>query len=158
MGDQTQYLARMDAVNYALNVDDGLRTKDYEQADIILTGVSRSGKTPTCLYMALHYGVRAANYPITEDDMDKGRLPDALMPHKDRWFGLTITPERLQRIRSERKPNSRYASLAQCQTEARWAESLFRRHRVPQIDSTTMSIEEIAVSILHKFGLERESY
>lgn len=156
--DITRYDSRVEAINYTLRHDDGADTRRLQAAEVILLGVSRSGKTPTCLYMALHYGVRAANYPLTEDDIEIGRLPDALTEHKDRWFGLTITPERLQRIRSERKPNSRYASLAQCQKEARWAESLFRRHRVPHIDSTTMSIEEIAVSILHKFGLERESY
>ena len=149
---------RVDAINFTLSHDDGGSVKRLQNADVILLGVSRSGKTPTCLYLALHYGVSAANYPLTEDDMDKGRLPEFLTPYQKRWFGLTITPERLHRIRTERRPNSRYASLAQCQKEVHWAEEVFKRYQISFLDTTTVSIEEIAVSILHKFGLQRESY
>ena len=156
--DVSRYESRVDAINFTLSHDDGANTSRLQTADVILLGVSRSGKTPTCLYLALHYGVRAANYPLTEDDMDRGGLPDFLVPYGKRLFGLTITPERLQRIRTERRPDSRYASLAQCQKEVRWVETLFRQKKIPNIDTTTISIEEIAVSILHKIGLARESY
>ena len=154
----SRYEHRVDAINFTLSHDDGANVKRLHNADAILLGVSRSGKTPTCLYLALHYGVSAANYPLTEDDMEKGRLPEFLTPFQKRWFGLTITPERLHRIRTERRPGSRYASLAQCQKEVRWAEDVFKRYQVPFLDTTTVSIEEIAVSVLHRFGLERASY
>jgi len=156
--DISRYESRVEAINFTLSHDDGADTRRLQNAEVILLGVSRSGKTPTCLYLALHYGVRAANYPVTEDDMDTGRLPDFLMAHRKRWYGLTITPERLHRIRQERRPDSRYSSLAQCHKEVEWAEQVFKRYQVPVIDTTTISIEEIAVSILHRFGLSRPAY
>jgi regulator of PEP synthase PpsR (kinase-PPPase family) len=156
--DISRYEHRVDAINYTLSHDDGGKIKQLQSADVILLGVSRSGKTPTCLYLALHYGVSAANYPLTEEDMDNGRLPEFLTPYKKRWFGLTITPERLHRIRTERRPDSRYASIEQCRKEVQWAENVFRRYQAPFIDTTAISIEEIAVNILDRFGLRRESY
>ena len=156
--DISRYESRVEAINFTLRHDDGADTRRLENAEVILLGVSRSGKTPTCLYLALHYGVRAANYPLTEDDMDKGRLPKFLMPYRNKWYGLTITAERLHAIRTERRPGSKYASLAQCQKEVQWAEEIFERQRIPVIDTTAISIEEIAVSILHQFGLARPAY
>lgn len=156
--DISRYESRVEAINFTLSHDDGADTRKLQNAEVILLGVSRSGKTPTCLYLALHYGVRAANYPLTEDDMNKGRLPEFLMPYRKKWYGLTITAERLHAIRTERRPDSKYASLAQCRKEVQWAEELFERQRVPVIDTTAISIEEIAVSILHQFGLARPAY
>jgi len=149
------YNVRIDAMNYALDNDDGGITRNYDEADIILVGVSRSGKTPTCLYLALQFGIRAANYPITEDDLEEMRLPKALKNFRNRLFGLTIDPTRLQAIRQERKPNSRYSSMRQCQMEVREAESMFRRERLPYLDSTHYSVEEIATRILSELGIQR---
>jgi len=152
-----EYENRMEAVHYALDADDGAKLDKYEQADIILVGVSRSGKTPTCLYLALNYGIYAANYPLTEDDFDSHRLPAALLRRQDKLFGLTIQPERLSAIRQERRANSRYASLIQCEDEIRQGEGLFARHGIPVIDTTQISVEEIATRIMDRAGLRRTS-
>ncbi len=155
MQDINAYTLRINATNFALANDDGAVSRDYDQADLILIGVSRSGKTPTCLYMALQYGIFAANYPLADEEFEAGRLPEVLLRHERKLYGLTIAPERLQQIRHERKPNSRYSSLAQVEYELRTAEALFRRHGVPYINTTETSIEEIASRILDKTGVER---
>lgn len=151
----TNYMERIEAVNFALDNDDGARTHYYDKADLILVGVSRCGKTPTCLYMAMQYGIRAANYPLTEEDMERLQLPNALKPYRDKLFGLTIDAERLTAIRNERKPNSRYSSFAQCEFEVREVENLFRRENIPHLNSTHFSVEEISAKILVEKGVER---
>lgn len=155
IGEDSNYMERMDAVHFALDNDDGARTHYYDKADLILVGVSRSGKTPTCLYMAMQFGIRAANYPLTEEDMEHLYLPAALKPHKSKLFGLTIDPQRLSAIRHERKPNSRYASLAQCEFEVREVEKLLQREGIAYINSTHCSIEEISARILVEKGIQR---
>ena len=153
------YDIRIEAVNYALANDDGSNLKDYVNADIILVGVSRSGKTPTSLYLALQYGIKAANYPFTEDDMgDILKLPPVLKQFKNKLFGLTISPDRLHAIRSERKANSRYASMPQCRLELREVENLYRKEKIPSINSTKFSVEEISAKILAITGLKRKKY
>lgn len=149
------YLHRIDAVDYALMHDDGLKIQGYEKADVILIGVSRSGKTPTCIYLALQYGLLAANFPFTEEDLDHFGLPKFLKPFKKKLFGLIIDPVRLQQIRSERRPNSKYASLDQCRIEVNQAVEIYKREHIPYIDSTKLSIEEIASKILAATGLQR---
>lgn len=153
--DYKAYMMRIEAVNYALSHDDGLRPQNYDQADVILVGVSRSGKTPTSLYLALQFGLYAANYPFTEDDMDKNDLPASLQGYQSKLFGLTIDPKRLNLIREERRANSQYASLAQCQREIKKIEKLFETRKIPYLSTTTRSIEEIASSILTIMGLKR---
>ena len=155
MADTNEYVLRIDATNFALANDDGSLARDYDRADIIMIGVSRSGKTPTCLYMAMQYGVFAANYPLTEDDLESRNLPGNLEAYKKKLFGLTIQPERLQQIRNERRPNSRYSSAQQVAFEVRAAESLFERHAIPVIDATGSSVEEIASRILDRTDIER---
>jgi [pyruvate, water dikinase]-phosphate phosphotransferase / [pyruvate, water dikinase] kinase len=154
IADQVAYTARINATNFALANDDGAGC-DYAHADVVLVGVSRSGKTPTCLYLALQYGVCAANYPLTEDDLESARLPVALVPHQRKLYGLTIRPERLQQIRRERRPEGRYASAQQVQYEVRAAEALFARYAISYINTTECSIEEIASRILDESGIER---
>ena len=154
MGDRGVYEDRMEATNYALTHDDGISQK-LDQAEVILVGVSRSGKTPTCLYMALHYGIKAANYPLTEEDFEQPRLPDFLRKHKHKLFGLTIEPHRLSKIRELRRPGSRYASIKQCRYEVEAAEAMLRAEGVPQLSSTGSSIEELASRILLSQGLQR---
>lgn len=149
------YSLRIDAVNYTLQHDDGSAVSRLDDADIILIGISRSGKTPTCLYLSLHYGIRAANFPLTEDDLEVPRLPETLRPYRDKLFGLTTDPSRLQQIRHERRPHSRYASLEQCEFETRQAERLFRKLGIPYLRTTMKSIEEIATTIIDLAGLER---
>jgi [pyruvate, water dikinase]-phosphate phosphotransferase / [pyruvate, water dikinase] kinase len=151
----SNYKNRMDAVNYAMDNDDGARITHYDRAEIILVGVSRSGKTPTCLYMALQFGVYTANYPITEDDISDLRIPKALQPFKQKLFGLTIDPERLAAIRHERRPDSKYASFKQCEFEVREVEAIFRRYGIPYLDTTHFSVEEITTRILSQLGVER---
>lgn len=149
------YNLRIDSVHFALDNDDGARTRHYDLADVILVGVSRSGKTPTCLYLALQFGVKAANYPLTEDDLDDLDLPKVLKEHRSKLFGLSIEPERLAAIRTERKPNSKYASVQQCESEVRGAEAIFNRYGIPFINSTHASIEEISTMIIEAAGLKR---
>ena len=149
------YNTRIDAVNFALAFDDGARTTGYESADIILIGVSRCGKTPTCLYLAMQFGIRAANYPLTEEDMHQMHLPSFLEGQKEKLFGLTIDPLRLASIRSGRKPNSRYADLQQCIHEVKTVETLFKRLQIPYLSATHLSIEELATKILVIANIER---
>lgn len=153
--DQQAYRIRINAVHFALDNDDGARTRHYDQADLILVGVSRSGKTPTCLYLALQFGLFTANYPLTEDDFDDLRLPEALAPHRDKLFGLTINADRLSAIRSERKAGSRYASPRQCDMELRALQALYNKFNIPNLDATELSIEEISTRILAMTGLQR---
>ena len=146
------YHQRMEAVNFTLGHDDGLG-QHLDQADIILLGVSRCGKTPTCLYLALQNGLRAANYPLTPEDFSDARLPAPLRPYQAKLFGLTISPERLTQIRQERQPDSTYAALNTCRGELRQADAIFKKNSIPTLDTSSMSIEEIAASILHQTGL-----
>jgi len=154
MADLVAYTTRINATNFVLANDDG-GGRDYEHADVILVGVSRSGKTPTCLYMALQYGIFAANYPLTEEDLESEKLPAILVPHRAKLRGLTIAPERLQQIRNERRPDSRYASQRQVSFEVRAAEAMCARYGIPQLNTTECSIEEIASRILNDTGIPR---
>jgi hypothetical protein len=157
LGDAHQYDQRIAATNFALDNDDGARIRDYDRADIILIGVSRSGKTPTCLYLALSYGVFAANFPLSEDELEPGTLPSVLDQYREKLYGLTIGANRLQQIRKERRPQGRYAAMQQVSYEIRAAESLFRRYQISYVDTTESSIEEIASTILSSTGVERRT-
>ena len=152
------YHDRIEAINFSLAHDDGQSNRDLEAADVILVGVSRSGKTPTSLYLAMQHGLKAANYPLIPEDFERRQLPPALVPHKKKIFGLTIAPERLSEIRSERRPNSRYASIENCRMEISEAEAMMRRAGIRWLSTTTKSIEEIATTILQEVRPERLSY
>ncbi len=157
-GNFKDYNHRIEAVNYTLAHDDGITNRNLEQADIILVGVSRSGKTPTCLYMALQFGIKAANYPLIPEDLEKMTLPPALAALKNKVWGLSIQPERLAQIRQERKPDSKYAAIENCKWEVSTAERLMSGAGVQYLNSTTKSIEELAATILHEAGLDRRVY
>lgn len=152
------YHDRIEAINFSLAHDDGQSNRDLESADVILVGVSRSGKTPTCLYLAMQHGLKAANYPLIPEDFERRQLPPALAPHRKKIFGLTIAPERLSEIRSERRPGSRYAALDNCRMEVAEAEAMMRRSGIRWLSTTTKSIEEIATTILQEVRPERLSY
>jgi len=158
VSDIVNYYHRIEAVNYALAHDDGLARRDLAEADIILVGVSRSGKTPTCLYLAMQYGIRAANYPLTPDDFASMCLPSKVRPYRGRLYGLTIKAERLQQIRNERRPGSKYATLDNCEYEIREAEGMMRQERIPFLDATSKSVEELATTILQEARLQRRIY
>jgi len=153
--DSASYKARIDAVHFALDNDDGARTRHYDKADLILIGVSRSGKTPTSIYLSLQFGIRVANYPLTEEDLDDNRLPAVLKAHKHKRFGLMIDAERLVAIRTERKANSRYASFSQCQMELRAIEGIYISEGIKYLNVSEMSIEEISTRVLQMTGLKR---
>ena len=153
--DTASYKARIDAVHFALDNDDGARTRHYDKADLILIGVSRSGKTPTSIYLSLQFGIRVANYPLTEEDLDDNRLPAVLRPHKNKLFGLMIDADRLVAIRTERKANSRYASFSQCQMELRAIEGIYISEGIKYLNVSEMSIEEISTRVLQMTGLKR---
>lgn len=153
IGNELIYEKRMAAVNYALVNDDGITAANYDKADVILIGVSRTGKTPTCLYLAMQYVVAAANYPLTPDDEVGRGLPKPIQAYRSKLYGLTIKPERLAKIRHERKPDSRYADLENCRREVAAAEEMFHEQGIPYLDTSLMSVEEIAIRILHNKGL-----
>ncbi len=156
--DFVNYHHRIESVNYTLSHDDGVSKSDLSDADVILVGVSRSGKTPTCLYLAMQFGIRAANYPLTPDDFDNGDLPSQIRAYRHRLYGLTIKPERLEQIRTERRPGSKYATLQSCEFEVREAEALMRQEGIPYLDATSKSVEELATTILHEARLVRRIY
>ncbi|MEJ5207593.1 MAG: pyruvate, water dikinase regulatory protein [Lysobacteraceae bacterium] len=152
-----KYETRINATNYALTHDDGIDVH-YDDADVILVGVSRSGKTPTCLYLALHFGVSAANYPLTEEDLEGGGMPPRLRAHRKKLFGLTIDPMRLQQIRQQRRPDSHYAKLETCKREVQAAEALFRQEGLPSLSTTNTSIEEIASKVMSQLNIDKHLY
>jgi len=156
--DKPSYHRRMEAINFSMAHDDGASHVDLAQADVILVGVSRSGKTPTCLYLALQFGVKAANCPLIPEDFTRGKLPEALRPHKAKIYGLTIGADRLHEIRQQRRPDSQYAALANCREEVQAAEAMMKREGIRWLDSTAKSIEEIATTILREFRIERHVY
>ncbi len=154
----TEYNERIEAINFSLAHDDGQSARNLDIADVILVGVSRSGKTPTSLYLAMQHGIKAANYPLIPEDFDRGRLPVPLAPHKRKCFGLTIAPERLAQIRHERRPASTYAALDNCRFEVNEAEAMMRREGIAWLSSTHKSIEEIATTILRDIRPDRLMY
>lgn len=153
-----EYHDRIEAINFSLAHDDGQLNRDLESSDVILVGVSRSGKTPTSLYLAMQHGLKASNYPLIPEDFERRQLPPALVPHKNKIFGLTIQPERLSEIRNERRPDSKYASLVNCRHEVAEAEAMMRRAGIRWLSTTNKSIEEIATTILQEIRPERLIY
>jgi hypothetical protein len=158
VSDFVNYHHRIESVNYTLSHDDGVTHRDLADADVILVGVSRCGKTPTCLYLAMQYGIRAANYPLIPEDFSTMQLPSPVRSLRGKLYGLTIRPERLQQIRTERRPGSQYATLANCEFEVREAEALMRQEGIPYLDATSKSVEELATTILHAAKLVRRIY
>jgi [pyruvate, water dikinase]-phosphate phosphotransferase / [pyruvate, water dikinase] kinase len=144
------YHERMEAINFTLTHDDGMTNAGFEEAQVILIGVSRCGKTPTSIYLAMQFGIKAANYPLIPEDFERGTLPEVLYKHVDKIFGLTIKADRLHNVRSERRPGSVYASLENCKKEIATAENLMRKNNITWADSTSRSIEELSAIILQK--------
>jgi regulator of PEP synthase PpsR (kinase-PPPase family) len=153
VGDLRRYEARMKAIDFAMEHDDGQSLRNLEQAELILIAPSRCGKTPTSMYLALQHGIKVANYPLVEEDFDHSGLPRPVRPYAAKCFGLLSTPARLSQVRGERRPGSTYATLAQCSYELRRAESLYRAHRIPSINSASMSVEEMAAVIMQSTRL-----
>lgn len=153
-----EYHDRIEAINFSLAHDDGQSDRDLQSADVILVGVSRSGKTPTSLYLAMQHGLKAANYPLIPEDFERRQLPPALLAWRHKLFGLSINPQRLAEIRSERRPGSRYASLENCRMEVNEAEAMMRRSGIRWLSTTTKSIEEIATTILQELHPQRLGY
>ncbi len=158
VSDFVNYHHRIESVNYTLAHDDGVSTRDLSESDVILVGISRCGKTPTCLYLAMQFGIRAANYPLIPEDFSSMQLPAQLRPLRGRLYGLTIRPERLQQVRNERRPGSKYATLANCEFEVREAEALMRQEGISYLDATSKSVEELATTILQEAKLVRRIY
>lgn len=156
--DTSDYKNRIEAINYTLAHDDGITDNDLEVADVILVGVSRCGKTPTSLYLAMQFGLKAANFPLIPEDFDRGRLPGTLERHRGKLFGLTIQPERLAQIREERRPNSNYASIKNCRQEVHDAEKMMKREGIRWLDSSTKSIEEISTTVMQEIRLDNRVF
>lgn len=156
--DKQGYANRIEAINFAMAHDDGVSSREFDKADVILVGVSRSGKTPTSLYLALQFGIKAANYPLIPEDFERNDLPKALLPYRKKMYGLSIHAERLREIRNERRPDSQYSNIENCRLEVQQAENLMRREGIRWVNSTTKSIEEIATTIAQEFKLNRNVY
>ncbi|MFK8068549.1 MAG: pyruvate, water dikinase regulatory protein [Gammaproteobacteria bacterium] len=146
--DNDDYKKHIDAIEFTIKNDDGVNTKHFSEADVILVGVSRCAKTPTSLFLAMNFSIKTANYPLTSDDLWADQLPDSLLPHTDKIVGLTIKPDQLSAIREQRRPKSDYASLKTCKEEVKRAENIMNNSNLFIIDSTATSIEEIAVNII----------
>ena len=158
IADSAEYKNRIEAINFSLAHDDGQSHKNLSTADVILVGVSRSGKTPTSLYLAMQYGIKAANYPLIPEDFERGKLPSGLVPYKTKIFGLSIAPDRLTEVRNERRPGSKYASLENCRYEVNEAEKMMQREGIRWMSSTVKSIEEIATMILQEIRSDKRAY
>jgi regulator of PEP synthase PpsR (kinase-PPPase family) len=158
IADSDEYNRRIDAINFSLAHDDGQSHANLAAADVILVGVSRCGKTPTSLYLAMQYGIKAANYPLIPEDFDRNKLPSGLLPYKDKIFGLSIAPDRLSEVRNERRPGSKYASIENCRYEVSEAEKMMRREGIRWMSSTAKSIEEIATMILQEIRSDKRAY
>ena len=158
IADSAEYKNRIEAINFSLAHDDGQSHKNLSTADVILVGVSRSGKTPTSLYLAMQYGIKAANYPLIPEDFERGKLPSGLVPYKAKIFGLSIAPDRLTEVRNERRPGSKYASLENCRYEVNEAEKMMQREGIRWMSSTVNSIEEIATMILQEIRSDKRAY
>jgi regulator of PEP synthase PpsR (kinase-PPPase family) len=158
VADSEEYKNRIEAINYSLAHDDGQSNASLSHADVILVGVSRCGKTPTSLYLAMQYGIKVANYPLIPEDFEREKLPGSLMAYKHKIFGLTITPDRLREVRNERLPGSKYAALENCRYEVNEAEKMMQREGIRWMSSTVKSIEEIAATILQEIKLEKRVY
>ena len=158
VSDSQEYTDRIEAINFSLAHDDGQSVRNLAEADVILVGVSRSGKTPTSLYLAMQHGIKAANYPLIPEDFQRARFPSTLAPFKAKCFGLTIDPDRLARIRNERRPNSNYASVDNCRYEVREGETMMKKEGIAWLSSTHKSIEEIATTILRDLRPDRLAY
>jgi regulator of PEP synthase PpsR (kinase-PPPase family) len=158
IAESEEYKSRIEAINFTLAHDDGQSNAKLEESDVILVGVSRSGKTPTSLYLAMQFCIKAANYPLIPEDFERNKLPTDLMRHREKLYGLTITPERLTQIREERRPNSKYAALDNCRYEIDAAQRLMKREGIPFIESTSRSIEEISAKILQEIHFTHAGY
>ena len=158
IADSNDYKNRIEAINYSLAHDDGQSHKNLSNADVILVGVSRSGKTPTSLYLAMQYGIKAANYPLIPEDFERGQIPSGLAPFRAKIFGLSIAPDRLSEVRNERRPGSKYASLENCRYEVNEAERMMQRAGIRWVSTTVKSIEEIATMMLQELRLEKRAY
>lgn len=156
--DTQSYKNRIEAINFSLAHDDGQSNQNLADADVILVGVSRSGKTPTSLYLAMQYGLKSANYPLIPDDFERSQLPTDLHPYKKKLFGLTIDPMRLSEIRNERRPGSNYAKIENCRYEVSEAEAMMRKNNIAWLSTTNKSIEEIATTILQQINPDRNTY
>ncbi len=148
------YDNRIEAINFTLAHDDGVTDTDLDMSDVILIGVSRSGKTPTSLYLAVQFGIKAANYPLIPEDFERNQLPGSLEKYRHKLFGLTIAPDRLAQIRRERRPDSVYASLDNCRFEVEAAQKMMRRAGIRWLDSTSKSIEEIAATLMQTVKID----
>ncbi|WP_028582415.1 pyruvate, water dikinase regulatory protein [Desulfogranum japonicum] len=143
---------RVDAIHYSLEHDDGTKPKDYDIADLILVGVSRTGKTPVSIYLATHMELKAANFPLTADHLGKHELPKEIVKNKSRAIGLTASPRYLHEIREKRYHGSTYASLDTCTRELQQARQLYRRYDLKTLNVEGRSIEELAVQAVQLVG------
>lgn len=153
--DTEAYKNRIEAINYSLAHDDGQSNKNLAEADVILVGISRVGKTPTSLYLAMQYGMKAANYPLIPEDFERGQLPKDLIPYRNKIFGLMIDAERLSEIRNERRPGSNYAKLENCRYEINEATAMMKKESIPWVATTSKSIEEIATTVLQSIKSDK---
>ena len=157
VGDIRRYNSRMAAIEFTIEHDDGQSVRMLEKADVILLAPSRCGKTPTSMYLALQHGLFVANYPLVDEDLERSDLPDTVREHQERCVALTTTVERLSRVRNERRPDSRYASPEQCRWELRRANEIYAAHRIPVIDSSSRSVEEMSTLIVQTLTKNRKS-
>jgi hypothetical protein len=151
-------IKRVEAIHYSLDHDDGVKIWEYDNADIILVGVSRSGKTPASVYLATQMGLKSANFPLTQEHLDTDKLPKEIVRNRKKVIGLTTSAELLHKIREKRYSKSNYAKLSTCSTELQQAQELFLRYNIKIVDTAGKSIEEVAVQSTQLLGITKKKW
>ena len=155
--DNVSISKRVEAIHYTLEHDDGTKIDELDDADVILVGVSRSGKTPASVYLATQMGLKAANFPLTIEFLTQYSLPEAIKRNIKRTVGLTTSPEMLRKVREKRYAASNYAKLVTCLEELDQAKNIFLKNKIPVVNTEGKSIEETATQIMQEIGLSRKT-
>lgn len=150
-------IRRVEAIHYCIDHDDGNSTKDYDKAEIILIGVSRSCKTPVSVFLATQMGIKTANYPLIRDGTDSFKLPPYLVRNKKKIVALSTSPQLLHQYREHRYADSKYAKLSTCRDELNKANMLYMDHRIPIVMSDGKSIEETATQVTQQLNLKNNA-
>lgn len=149
---------RVEAIHFSIEHDDGTRSREYDEAEVILLGVSRSGKTPVSVYLATHMGIKSANFPLTSEHLDSYELPPEIVRNRKKVVGLMTSPGLLHKIREQRYSGSTYAKLSTCATELNQAKEIYLRYGIQSLETDGKSIEETSVQVTQLVDIPRKQW